>query len=871
MGKMYTRRLAAAGFRVNACDLPDKFEQLKDEFATQVCGSRFYVVLGSNELRTSQSNVHILEDGHLVSRISDWIIYNVEASSIDTVAGAIVGGQTSCKAPEIAAFHKHLPPDVDIISIHSLHGPGVDPKGQPLRDTRHSFEKVEKVMSCFGSTHVYLSAQEHDIITADTQAVTHAAFLRYPNNQFPWEIGRYLGGIENVKINLTLRIYSNKWHVYAGLAILNPSAKEQITQYAKSVTELYKLMLAGQRKELTERIYAARAAVFHDDDDSHDALLKDEVLDRFSLGERPAERVRNNHLSLLAMVDCWWKLGVVPYDHMICSTPLFRLWLGAAEYLFHNKQLLQEAIDTAIEDDTFRADDLEFTFAARDWSQRVSLKNVSASMEAYKEKFKGIAEYFEPRFAEATRVGNDMVKTILEQTNFRSACLVTETTNASRWSKLVSDSRQLRDTAAPTLRYTVTVACPENFSVAILQTCIANLQIGGLSTQCFTGQGLCFPVLADLDLWTWLNLLMSNFYRPVMTTALIVGGVDDKALDTLIQGHKTESIQVADEIWAPCTTENWTAYSTIPFVARPADSPTIHADPGTSLSGPPAIFSGLSCFHPQSEPKSLDVSPHHKTLQTEHQAMETPSSRPCVNNPLGSDRTLIFNNLPSNATMKDITNIIRGGRLIDMTLFTKDRRATVTFAEGAAEYYTYCRKNDIYIGAKRVEITWADRQFPLFPHIASKIGNGHSRNLLLCNVGRRFTEQSVRDDLEHIDKLIIVDIALEGPNMCIFTNSIHLAGFAKTCMNSRAKYKGIKIQWYPDECAQPIPTQASSTYMHMRLKKPLPPVPKSLSNRFLALKMDESAVADSDHEPDDSSSVSSGVYFSPRSAGTASP
>ena len=65
------------------------------------------------------------------------------------------------------------------------------------------------------------------------------------NNQFPWQVSRYVGGIENVKINVTLRIYSNKWHVYAGLAILNPQAKAQIAQYADSVTELFKLMLAG--------------------------------------------------------------------------------------------------------------------------------------------------------------------------------------------------------------------------------------------------------------------------------------------------------------------------------------------------------------------------------------------------------------------------------------------------------------------------------------------------------------------------------------------------------------------------------------------------------------------------------------------------
>lgn len=144
----------------------------------------------------------------------------------------------------------------------------------------------------------------------------------FANKQFPWEIGRYLGGIENVKINITLRIYANKWHVYAGLAMLNPAAKKQINQYAQSVTELFKLMLAGHRDELTARIKAAGAAVFKEGHQGNDLLLKDDVLDRFSLGDVPQQRVRNNHLSLLAMVDCWWKLGIVPYDHMICSTPV---------------------------------------------------------------------------------------------------------------------------------------------------------------------------------------------------------------------------------------------------------------------------------------------------------------------------------------------------------------------------------------------------------------------------------------------------------------------------------------------------------------------------------------------------------------------
>ena len=43
--------------------------------------------------------------------------------------------------------------------------------------------------------------------------------------------------------NIMLQIYANKWHVYTGLAILNPSVRVQIDQLATHMTEHLKLML----------------------------------------------------------------------------------------------------------------------------------------------------------------------------------------------------------------------------------------------------------------------------------------------------------------------------------------------------------------------------------------------------------------------------------------------------------------------------------------------------------------------------------------------------------------------------------------------------------------------------------------------------
>ncbi|KAI0780502.1 Prephenate dehydrogenase [Trametes elegans] len=426
MGNMYARCLSQAGWKkIYICDLPTKYEALKTKYE-------------------GVPGVHVLENGHYVSRVSDFIMYSVEAEYIERVVaeygpstkvGAIVSGQTSVKAPEKAAFEKYLPEDVQIVSCHSLHGPSVSPVGQPLVLIKHrapddSLTLVENILKPLGSRHVYLSYEDHDIVTANTQAVTHAAFLSmgtawHSSLSYPWEQGLYVGGIETVKVNIMLRIYSNKWHVYAGLAILNPSARVQIDQFARSTTEIFKLMLAGDAAALRARIYDARRRVFgaYLDTGSPRArapiLLSEDLLDRFSLGRKPAEPASpagrapapNSHLSLLAMADCWARLGIKPFEHLdLAATPIFRLWIGVAEYLFRSEARLDAALHAALYETSHRSDDLEFVVAARGWSQCISFGN----FELYKERFMHTAGFFESRFEEATKVGSAMIQALMD-------------------------------------------------------------------------------------------------------------------------------------------------------------------------------------------------------------------------------------------------------------------------------------------------------------------------------------------------------------------------------------------------------------------------------------------------------------------------
>jgi len=247
---------------------------------------------------------------------------------------------------------------------------------------------------------------------------------------FPWESGRYVRGIEVAKINITLRIYSSKWHVYAGLALLNPVARVQIDQYAKSVTEIFKLMIAEKEDELRERMYKARDFVFPPSkkEGQQAVFIEDAVFDEFATGPPPTTTSShsngessngdhssvapaNSHLSLLAIVDSWHQLQLSPYSHLsLAATPIFRLWFGVSEYLFRDTERLESAIRAACHDKSHRSDDAEFMVAARGWSQCVRF----GEFEAYRKRFENTAEWFRPRFAEVNTKGAQMIKELLK-------------------------------------------------------------------------------------------------------------------------------------------------------------------------------------------------------------------------------------------------------------------------------------------------------------------------------------------------------------------------------------------------------------------------------------------------------------------------
>lgn len=81
---------------------------------------------------------------------------------------------------------------------------------------------------------------------------------------------------------------------------------------------------------------------------------------------------------------------------------------------------------------------------------------------------------------------------------------------------------------------------------------------------------------------------------------------------------------------------------------------------------------------------------------------------------------------------------------------------------------------------------WNERQFTLAAHAVGKISGGATRNLVLRNINpARHTEESIREDLNHIYNLVVIKVEFVGNDCHIKTNSVNYALFARTCMMSR--------------------------------------------------------------------------------------
>jgi hypothetical protein len=131
---------------------------------------------------------------------------------------------------------------------------------------------------------------------------------------------------------------------------------------------------------------------------------------------------------------------------------------------------------------------------------------------------------------------------------------------------------------------------------------------------------------------------------------------------------------------------------------------------------------------------------------------------------------------------------------------------------------------------------------------------GATRNIVIRNgATKNMTEHGIREDLEHIHNLVVIFVKIDRGDIFISTNSVHNALFARTCMMSRSLYKGLKIEWYPDECAVPLPRLSEKLNIPQPQQKTKEKSNRqvSTSNLFSLLDLDETEQSDESDDGDD--------------------
>lgn len=318
--------------------------------------------------------------------------------------------------------------------------------------------------------------------------------------------------------------------------------------------------------------------------------------------------------------------------------------------------------------------------------------------------------------------------------------------------------------------------------------------------------------------------------------ALLAAGVTEDHLDTLVksqlppQTHASININNTNEeepTKLSPVRPRWSAEAAV-FVPRRSLSPTRKFGLKSTCNIPPTPPS----YHSQSPVIEDDwCEEESEYYSNDHE-----------------DRSVTLRGFSPFTTLGDVAKIVHGGIVLNMFLRSKERSAHVAFVDpmAAEKFVMHYKRNDLYVKGKRIDVMWDEKQYTMSGHIQRQIyNNGATRNIVIRFAKKDMTPETVREDLEHIHRLEVVDIFTTENHIFISTNSIQHAITARHCMQSRLKYKGSRIEFFEDECDQVLPAvvkKAPQTGFEPQKR----PATVAMANRFALLFEEDDELEDKD-------------------------
>ena len=361
--------------------------------------------------------VRICESNKEAARLSDLLVYStpipetpeiIKESAPFLRENAAVGGFTSVKVYEVDALLKYSPVDAEIITFHPMHGPSLKPENQkfiiiPVRTGNGSkLEEIEGIAKLKGIGVSYInSAKEHDKIMADTQILTHFAFLSMGNawrmlGFLPEGNKTYQNEVDRIKALFTKRILSQNPEVYAGIAIFNPEAKSHVRQYINSLDSIMESVLKEDRKNLFAKWQDIVNFLGKDE-----LKTSDKVLNKLFSQDYNIESQTNSYLSQFALGDSFMNLGIKPQDNIAFQSPPYKILSLLVHKILNGNS--EHYINNAIHNLETKRHDYYFCKSATVLAEIVE----SGNYQGFIDFFKKSAEFFGEDELEKARIETD--------------------------------------------------------------------------------------------------------------------------------------------------------------------------------------------------------------------------------------------------------------------------------------------------------------------------------------------------------------------------------------------------------------------------------------------------------------------------------
>ncbi|MEK6968102.1 MAG: NAD(P)-binding domain-containing protein [Nanoarchaeota archaeon] len=319
---------------------------------------------------------------------ADFVLYCVPTDKVSEVMaqtlpfvknGAIVGGQTSRKAPEKQAFDEFVQANPDrrlqYFSIHTMCNPQVaNPATSRLALIRDgtsdgAFETAFGLYSNLpGIISEFESIKEHDRRVANTQVNTSRTMLSIASSFeearcFPWLNGTYGSGIDAMKFALAMRAASFEPHVYKGIQFGNPEGREIVRHSMEVESELFGLIVGGRENLYVDRVLDAAEKIFKE---KGNPILSAQTVDSFSKGRK----MPNSHLSLVSYLVTEAEAGRDLFGDIKATTAMHTGLICLVDFLFNTTEL-GHAIRAPFYMPDVREDDLVFHNNFQAWSNAI--------------------------------------------------------------------------------------------------------------------------------------------------------------------------------------------------------------------------------------------------------------------------------------------------------------------------------------------------------------------------------------------------------------------------------------------------------------------------------------------------------------------